>query len=249
MSPPCAITSSRFWDVWALARAESATGAAPAAPRAAAPLSRSRRVSFMVDPPVSLKSTLRAAELEVEPPDLELLVRVRRPFHVLLEPIVLVGLDDREPREVLEEDLRHLLVRLAAELLVDREARRVAQLVELRIAPVVVRAARAEQPPHHTVRVPERRRRIAPPQAPESALAVLLRSHGELDHLDLDVDAHVRPHGRDRLGHGLVLGNVGDRRLDQDLLALVAGLLQSLARLLRVVGERRQRGIEVVVAF
>src|SRR5215813_10348617 len=116
MSPPWAMPSSRFCVVWALAREESATGAAPAAPSAAAPFKRSRRVSFMVDPPVSLKTRLCAAELEVEAPDLELLVRVRRPLHVLLQAVVLVGLDDRQPREVLEEDLGPLFVGLATEL-------------------------------------------------------------------------------------------------------------------------------------
>src|SRR5207245_3887675 len=80
---------------------------------------------------------LGATESEVEAPDLELLVRVRRPLDVLLEAVVLVGLDDRHPRQVLEEDLRHLAVRLAAELLVHREARGLAQLVEARVAPAV----------------------------------------------------------------------------------------------------------------
>src|SRR5262245_19074949 len=50
---------------------------------------------------------LRASELEVEAPDLELLARARRPFHVLLQPVVLVGLDERQPREVLQEDTAH----------------------------------------------------------------------------------------------------------------------------------------------
>src|SRR5262245_27561339 len=40
---------------------------------------------------------LRALELEVEGPDLELLVRVRRELHVLLQPVVLVRLDHGEP--------------------------------------------------------------------------------------------------------------------------------------------------------
>ena len=46
-------------------------------------------------------------------PDLELLVRVRRPLHVLLQAVVLVRLDHRDPREVLDPDLGHLLVGLA----------------------------------------------------------------------------------------------------------------------------------------
>src|SRR6185436_12786986 len=140
---------------------------------------------------------LRALELEVEGPDLELLVRVRRELHVLLQPVVLVGLDHREPREVLQEDLRHLLVGLTAELLVDRETRVVAQLVEAGLAPVVLGAAGAEQPPHHAIGIGERRGRIRPEHALERLLAVLLGPHRELDDLDLDVDADVLPHALD----------------------------------------------------
>src|SRR5262245_35800513 len=62
---------------------------------------------------------LRPAELEVEATNLELLERVRRPLHVLLQAVVLVGLDDGQPRQVLEEELRHPLVGVGAELLVD----------------------------------------------------------------------------------------------------------------------------------
>src|SRR5437016_5324433 len=97
---------------------------------------------------------LRAAELEVEAPDLELLERVRRPLHVLLQAVVLVRLDHREPGEILEEKLGHLLVCVGAELLVDRKPRRVAQLVEFRVAPVILRSARTQEPPHHAVRIP-----------------------------------------------------------------------------------------------
>src|SRR5215467_1839288 len=122
---------------------------------------------------------LRAAELEVEASYLELLVRVRCVLHVLLQPVVLVGLDHGQPREVLEEDLGHLLVRLTAELLVHREPRGIPQLVELRLPPVVVGAAWSEQSPHHAVRVPERRGRIAPPEALEALLPVLLGAHRE----------------------------------------------------------------------
>src|SRR5688572_9221245 len=82
---------------------------------------------------------LGAAELEREAADLERLVGVRRPLDVFLQAVVLVGLNDGDPRQVLEEDLRHLLVGLPAELLVDGEARRVAQLIELRVAPIVLR--------------------------------------------------------------------------------------------------------------
>src|SRR6266480_3150024 len=59
---------------------------------------------------------LGAAELEVEAADLELLVRIRGELDVLLHPVVLVGLDDGQPREVLEKDLRHLAIRVGAEL-------------------------------------------------------------------------------------------------------------------------------------
>src|SRR2546422_7828690 len=99
---------------------------------------------------------LRAAELEVEAADLELLQRVRRPLHVLLEPVVLVRLNHRNPRKVLEGDLGHLPVRVGAELLVDREAGGVAELVELRMTPVVLRATGTEQAPHHAVGVAQR---------------------------------------------------------------------------------------------
>src|SRR5438552_11795694 len=132
---------------------------------------------------------LGAAELEVEAADLELLVRVRGELDVLLHPVVLVGLDDGQPREVLEEDLRHLAIRVGAELLVDGEAGGVAELVELGVAPVIVRPARAEQAPHHAVRVAERGGRVAPIKALEAPLPVRLRAPGHLDDLDLDVDS------------------------------------------------------------
>src|SRR3989442_969242 len=172
---------------------------------------------------------LGATESEVEAPDLELLVRVRRPLDVLLEAVVLVGLDHRDPRQVLEEHLRHLAVRLAAKLFIHREARRLAQLVEARVAPVVLRPARREEAPHHAVRIAERRGRVRPPQALEGLISVLLGADGVLDHLDLGVDADVAPHAVDRLGHRLVVGRVADGRLDNDLLALVAALLEPLA--------------------
>src|SRR5262249_16206830 len=184
-------------------------------------------------------SVLRAAELEVEATDLELLIRIRGELHVLLEPIVLIGLDDGQPREVLEEDLGHLGVGLRAELLVHRETGGRPQLVELRLAPVVLRPTRPEETPHHAVGIAEGRGRIGPEHALEALLAVLLGAHGVLDHLHLHVHPDVLPHGRDGFRHGLVLGDVGDGGLDEDLLALVAGLLQPLARLLGVVGEGR----------
>src|SRR4051812_32393144 len=110
---------------------------------------------------------LGPAKLEREATDLELLVRIQRPLDVLLNPVVLVWLDHRNPREVLEEDLRHLLVRLPAELLVDGEAGRLAELVEARVAPVVLRPARRQEPPEHAVGIAQRGCRIGPPQALE----------------------------------------------------------------------------------
>src|SRR6185295_4809326 len=47
MSPPWAVTSSRFCVVWACASRSPAAGTIPAAPSTAAPLSNSRRVTFM----------------------------------------------------------------------------------------------------------------------------------------------------------------------------------------------------------
>src|SRR5512145_367129 len=138
---------------------------------------------------------LRALELEVEAPDLERLVGVRRPVHVLLQPVVLVGLHDRDPREVLEDDRGHLLVGLRAELLVDREARGLAQLVPALVAPVILGPARRQQPPHHAVGIAERRGRVGPPHALEALVAVLLRAHRVLDDLGLGVDAGIAPHG------------------------------------------------------
>src|SRR5262245_50136742 len=48
---------------------------------------------------------LRATELEVEAPDLELLEGIRRPLHVLLQAVVLIGLDHGQPGQVLQEEL------------------------------------------------------------------------------------------------------------------------------------------------
>src|SRR5882762_7908975 len=201
-------------------------------------------------PPGSAPETaLRAAELEVEATDLELLEGVRRPLDVLLQAVVLVRLDHRDPREVLEEELGHLLVRVAAELLVDREPRGVAELVELRMAPVVLRSARAEESPHHAVRIPQGRGGIGPPESLEVFLADPLRAYRVLEDLDLRVDAHVAPHRLDGLGHRLVAGHVAGRGLDDDLLALVPGLLEPRLGLGRIEGERWQRGVEVIVAL
>src|SRR5262249_1192612 len=117
---------------------------------------------------LSLPASLGAPQLEVEAPELKLLIRVGGEFDVLLQSVILVGLVDRQPGEVLQEDLRHLTIGVGAEPLVDGEAGRVAQLVELGVAPVVVDASRTEQAPHHPVRIAERRGRIAPPQALET---------------------------------------------------------------------------------
>src|SRR5213594_1454650 len=192
---------------------------------------------------------LRAAELEVEAADLELLQRVRRPLHVLLEPVVLVRLDHRNPRKVLQGDLGHLPVRVGAELLVDREAGSVAELVELGMTPVVLRATGTEQAPHHAVGVAQRGRRIRPPHALEALVAVLLGAHGILEELDLGVDPGVAPHGLNGLGHGPVARHVARGGFDDDLLVLVAGLAQTLPGFLWIVGEGRQRSVEVIVAL
>jgi hypothetical protein len=45
------------------------------------------------------------------------------------------------------------------------------------------------------------------------------------------------------------LGDIADGGLDEDLLALVAGLLQPVFRLRGIVGERGQPRIEVIVAL
>src|SRR5207249_6082394 len=194
------------------------------------------------------RGALGATESQVEAPDLELLVRVRRPLDVLLETVVLVGLDHGNPRQVLEEDLRHLAVGLGAKLLVHREPRGLTELVEARVTPVVLRPAGRQEPPHHAVGVAERRGRVRPPQALERLVAVLLGADRVLEHLDLRVVAVVAPHALDRLGHRLVVGRIADGRLDDDLLAPVAPLPEPLARLAGVVREGRQLRVEVVVA-
>src|SRR5207302_10301178 len=136
------------------------------------------------------ETALRAAELEVEATNLELLERVWCPLHVFLKSVVLVRLDHRDPREMIEEDLGHLLVGLAAEFLVDREPRRVAELVELRMAPVILRSPGPEQAPHHAVRIPQGGCRIRPPESLEALVAILLRAHRVLEELHLRIDAH-----------------------------------------------------------
>src|SRR5262249_57633189 len=86
-------------------------------------------------------SCLRAAELEVEAANLQLLEWIGRPLHVPLQAVVLVRLDHGDPGQMLEEELGHPLVRAGAELLVDREARGGAELVELGMAPVILPAS------------------------------------------------------------------------------------------------------------
>src|SRR5215813_7650577 len=113
---------------------------------------RTRRGKGGAPPGSGLRaSRLGATEPEVEAPDLELLVGVRGELDVLLHPVVLVGLDHGNPRQVLEEDLGDLSIRLAPELLVHGEASGVAELVELRLAPIVHRAPGAKEAPHHAV--------------------------------------------------------------------------------------------------
>src|SRR2546425_863997 len=136
-----------------------------------------------------------------------------------------------------------------AELLLAREPRGLAKLVPARVTPVVLRSARTQEPPHHSVGIAECGGRVGPPEALERLVPILLGADGVLEHLDLGVDPDVAPHRHDGLRHRLVVGGVADGRLDDDLLALVAGLLQTLAGLRRIVGERRQRGVEVVVAL
>src|SRR6267142_2931740 len=53
MSPPWAVTSSRFWVVWAAAEPPSAGDSAAAAPAVAADFRRSRLVSWLIRSPCS----------------------------------------------------------------------------------------------------------------------------------------------------------------------------------------------------
>src|SRR5262245_45549630 len=112
-------------------------------------------------------AVLGAPQFQIEAPEIERLVRVRRDLDVLLESVILVGLDYDDPRVVLQQEFRHLPVRLAAELFVEREAGGAAQLVELWVPPVVLDAARGEKPPHHAVGVTEGRCGVRPPQTLE----------------------------------------------------------------------------------
>jgi hypothetical protein len=70
----------------------------------------------------------------------------------------------------------------------------VAELVEARVPPRVVRAAGPEEPPHHAVRIAKRGDRAADPQALEALLPELLHHHRELVELEAGVDAGVAPH-------------------------------------------------------
>src|SRR5580765_8900175 len=98
-------------------------------------------------------AALRLTETEIERPKLDLLVRVRLPVDVSLQSIRIVGLEDRNPREVLEHDLGHLRVDLAPEAFIEAESRRVAELLEPGLPPVLVDRAGSEQTPHHAVRI------------------------------------------------------------------------------------------------
>jgi hypothetical protein len=149
---------------------------------------------------------------------------------------------------VLEEDPRHLPVGLAAEPLVEAEARGVPQLVELGVPPVVQRSAWSEQPPHHPVRIPQGRRRIEPDEPLEGLLASPSGADRVLDDLDDGVEPDVLPHGGRRLGDRPIVGRVAGGNLDVDGLVAIGGLLDELACFGRIVAERRQGGIVVVVA-
>src|SRR6058998_2846581 len=92
---------------------------------------RSPRMVAGTEPGVpSRPVSLRAAELEVETADFELLERIGRPLHILLEAVILVRLDHGDPGQVLQEELGHPLVCARPEFFVDREARGAAELVE-----------------------------------------------------------------------------------------------------------------------
>ena len=84
---------------------------------------------------------------------------------------------------------------------------------------------------------------------PLNDFSVLLGPHRVLDDLDLGVDAGVLPHALDGFRHLLVVGEIGDGRLDDDLLVLVAGRLEEIARLAGVVGQGAEAGVVVVVAL
>src|SRR5579862_18348 len=178
---------------------------------------------------------LGAPHVEVEAPDIELLVAVWREAHVFLHPVVFGRLDHRYPRQVLERDLGHPLVVAVAKALVHAEARLVAQLVELRLPPVILGTARPQKPPHHAVGIPERGGRVRPEQPLEALVAVLFCAHRVLDDLDDRVDPGVLPHRRDRLRHRLVVGQIPGRRLDDHRLVLVVAFLELGLRLRGIV--------------
>src|SRR5439155_17736527 len=85
-------------------------------------------------------STL-VVELERLLAELELLIGARAPLNIVLDAVALDRLDDRDPRQVLQEDRMHLLVVIGALLGVHAEAGVVAEPIELRVAPVVADAA------------------------------------------------------------------------------------------------------------
>ncbi len=88
---------------------------------------------------------------------------------------------------------------------------------------------------------------LAATHALEALLPVLLVTDGGIDHLDDDGDADILPHLGDRRGHGLVVGDVADRGLDDDRLAAVAGPSEPLPSLSWAVRERWQGGVMVIV--
>src|SRR4030095_1770051 len=100
--------------------------------------------SFLFHKHQGRAADLRLTEPEVERAKLDLLVRVRLPVDVSLQSIRIVGLEDRDPREVLEHDLGHLRVDLAPEVLIEAESRRVAELLEASLPPVLVDRAGGE---------------------------------------------------------------------------------------------------------
>ena len=76
---------------------------------------------------------------------------------------------------------------------------------------------------------------------------IFLVPHAGFDHLDDHVDADVLPHLGDHLGHGLVIPEVPDRRLEEHGLAAVAGPAEPIPSLPGRVREGWQRRVVVIV--
>src|ERR1700757_3279166 len=136
----------------------------------------------------------RATHLQIEAPDLQLLVRIRRPLDIPLHAVGFDRLDHGNPGQILEHDLGHFPVRSTTNVIVDAEVRRRPQFVETRMPPVRLQSTRAQKAPHHAVRVPQRGRRVAPSHPLEALLTDLLHHDGELDDLQLHVRTDVVPH-------------------------------------------------------